>query len=96
MRDREGIRLNYLERVKELKKQWSDLPAGGDVGRVISVESVISPLSTACSCDPLPSQAEYGHLAQAGCGPSYERCSACGYRWRCKICSGCRRCRFPG
>ena len=49
--------------------------------------------STACTCSPLPSQAEYGHMAQAGCGPTYERCEACGYTWRCKLCGGCRRCR---
>ena len=57
--------------------------------------SEVTPTS-ACSCSPLPSQAEHGHLAQAGCGPTYERCDICGYRWQCKICSGCRRCRFPG
>ena len=49
--------------------------------------------TTACSCSPLPTQAEYGHLAQAGCGPSYERCAECGYRWQCKICRGCRQCK---
>jgi len=49
-----------------------------------------------CSCSPLPTQAEYGHMAQAGCGPTYERCRECGYTWQCKLCGGCRRCRFPG
>ena len=44
--------------------------------------------ATACACDPLPSQAELGHLAQAGCGQGYERCAMCGYTWRCKICMG--------
>lgn len=52
--------------------------------------------TTACSCDPLPSQTMDGDLAQAGCGPTYERCAECGYRWQCKLCGGCRRCRFPG
>ena len=52
--------------------------------------------ATPCNCDPLPSQAEFGPMAQAGCGPTYERCDACGYTWRCKLCSGCRYCRDPG
>ena len=52
--------------------------------------------TTACSCDPLPSQKEHGHMAQAGCGPDNERCEACGYTWRCKLCLGCRYCRDPG
>ena len=60
------------------------------------VELLITNPATACGCDPLPSQTEHGHLAQAGCGPGYERCAMCGYTWRCKICLGCRRCRFPG
>ena len=51
---------------------------------------------TACACDPLPSQAERGARAQAGCGPDYERCSKCGKIWQCKICLGCRYCRTPG
>ena len=50
---------------------------------------------TACACDPLPSQAEHENMAQAGCGPGYEQCPMCGYTWRCKICMGCHRCRFP-
>ena len=49
-----------------------------------------------CSCNPLPSVKLDGHLAHAGCGPGYERCDACGYTWRCKLCGGCRRCRTPG
>ena len=49
--------------------------------------------STACSCDPLPSQVENGHMALAGCGPDYQKCVKCGYTWRCQICEGCRRCR---
>lgn len=48
---------------------------------------------SACVCNPPPSQAEYGAMAQAGCGPDHERCDACGYRWQCKLCGGCRRCR---
>ena len=52
--------------------------------------------TTACVCNPLPSQGEYGHRAQAGCGPGHERCATCGYRWQCKVCRGCRRCRAPG
>ncbi len=52
--------------------------------------------TTPCSCDPLPSQMEHGHMAQAGCGSDYERCEACGYRWQCKLCLGCRYCRTPG
>ncbi len=60
------------------------------------VELLIANPATACACDPLPSQAANGHLAQAGCGPTYERCEACGYTWRCKLCLGCRYCRDPG
>ena len=52
--------------------------------------------ATPCCCDPLPSQAEFGAMAQAGCGPKYERCNVCGYMWQCKVCGGCRRCRTPG
>ncbi len=46
-------------------------PTGG------GLESIIT---AACGCDPLPSQAKYGHLAQAGCGPMYEPCDICGFR----------------
>ncbi len=60
------------------------------------VELLITKPATACTCGLLPSQTEYGHLAQAGCGPSYSRCAECGYRWQCKLCGGCRRCRIPG
>ena len=49
-----------------------------------------------CTCDPLPSLKLDGYLAHAGCGPTYSRCGSCGYTWRCKLCGGCRRCRFPG
>ena len=49
------------------------------------VELLITNPATACACDPLPSQAEYAHLAQAGCGPNYQRCGACGYHWQCKF-----------
>src|SRR5918992_2541961 len=57
---------------------------------------ILTLLSNACTCNPLPSQAEVGALAQAGCGPKYERCHTCGYAWQCKLCGGCRRCRSPG
>jgi hypothetical protein len=50
---------------------------------------------TACTCNPLPSQVQYGAMAQAGCGPQYERCDTCGHRWQCKFCGGCRYCRSP-
>ncbi len=59
-------------------------------------ELLIAQPATACTCQPLPSQKEFGHMAQAGCGPTYERCEACGYTWRCKMCGGCRQCRTPG
>ena len=50
-------------------------PSVSSVSPIVGgLESKVVP----CSCDPLPSQAEYGHLAQAGCGPTYERCLACG------------------
>jgi hypothetical protein len=49
----------------------------------------------ACTCNPLPSQHDYGALAQAGVGPKYERCEVCGYTWQCKLCGGCRQCRSP-
>ncbi len=60
------------------------------------VELLITQPAAARTCQPPPMQAEYGALAQAGCGPDYECCGTCGYTWRCKICMGCRRCRFPG
>jgi len=49
-----------------------------------------------CTCDPLPSVKDSGHLAHAGCGPDYLRCTACGKTWECKRCGGCRYCRVPG
>ena len=58
MRDREGIRLNYLERVQELKREWSETPTNPDVYSEISELSEKSLLSAACSCDPFPSQAD--------------------------------------
>lgn len=57
---------------------------------------ILAWVSNACACNPLPTQAHYGAMAQAGCGPKYQQCDVCGYTWRCKICGGCRRCRFPG
>ena len=51
------------------------------------------PILSPCTCDPLPTQVENGHMALAGCGPDYQNCVKCGYTWRCKLCEGCRRCR---
>ncbi len=51
--------------------------------------------TAACSCS-IPTHSQHGHPSQAGCGPTYERCEACGYTWRCKLCLGCRYCRDPG
>ena len=61
-----------------------------------SIVEILASISGTCSCDPLPSQAEFGALAQAGCGPAHEQCEICKYTWVCKICLGCRRCRSPG
>ena len=47
----------------------------------------------ACTCNPLLNQKDVGALAQAACGPGIAPCSACGYRWQCKVCRGCRQCR---
>ncbi len=60
------------------------------------VELLITNPGTACACDPLPSQAEYGSLAHAGCGPAYSRCLRCEKVWQCKLCQGCRYCRTTG
>ncbi len=60
------------------------------------VELLIARPATACTCQPLPSQQEYGSAAQAGVGLDYQQCFTCGYTWQCKLCSGCRRCRTPG
>jgi hypothetical protein len=57
---------------------------------------ILALLSSACTCNPLPSQAKFGALAQAGCGPKYERCHTCRHTRQCKICGGCRQCRSPG
>ena len=59
------------------------------------IELLSSLPADACFCNPLPSQKEYGYMAQAGCGPGYKRCDACGYTWRCSMCGGCRQCRTP-
>ncbi len=70
-----------LAEVKEHKSELLDL--------------VTHPLvpTTACTCNPPPSQGEYRATAQAGCGTAYPRCSSCGYTWHCKLCGGCRNCR---
>ena len=78
-----------LAEVKTHKNELLDL-----VTQPSDPSAVVS--STACTCDPLPSVTLGGHLAHAGCGPDYERCSNCGKIWQCKLCLGCRYCRTPG